>query len=171
MSTPRSKEGRTPRDSRVEMVELVLPNDANTMGNVLGGRVLHWIDLAAAIVAHRHCRSETVTVSLDQMSFLAPIKVGQLAVIAAKMTYTGRTSMEIRVDVQCEDLLSGERKQTSTAYLTFVAVDKQGRPAPVPPLVLETDEDRREWREAESRRAARLQSRPERPPTRETIQR
>jgi acyl-CoA hydrolase len=171
MSTPRSKEGRTPRDSRVEMVELVLPNDANTLGNVLGGRVLHWIDLAAAIVAHRHCRSEAVTVSLDQMSFLAPIKVGQLAVIAAKMTYTGRTSMEIRVDVQCEDLLSGERQKTSTAYLTFVAIDKQGRPAPVPPLVLETDEDRREWREAETRRAARWQSRPERPPTRETIQR
>ena len=171
MSTPRSKEGRTPRDSRVEMVELVLPNDANTMGNVLGGRVLHWIDLAAAIVAHRHCRSETVTVSLDQMSFLAPIKVGQLAVIAAKMTYTGRTSMEIRVDVQCEDLLSGVRQKTSTAYLTFVAVDKQGRPAPVPPLTLETDEDRREWAEAEARRAARLKSRPERPPTRETIQR
>jgi acyl-CoA hydrolase len=153
------------------MVELVLPNDANTMGNVLGGRVLHWIDLAAAIVAHRHCRSETVTVSLDQMSFLAPIKVGQLAVIAAKMTYTGRTSMEIRVDVQCEDLLSGERQKTSTAYLTFVAVDKQGRPAPVPPLTLETEEDRREWAEAEARRAARLKSRPERPPTRETIQR
>jgi len=153
------------------MVELVLPNDANTMGNVLGGRVLHWIDLAAAIVAHRHCRSETVTVSLDQMSFLAPIKVGQLAVIAAKMTYTGRTSMEIRVDVQCEDLLSGERQKTSTAYLTFVAIDKQGRPAPVPPLTLETEEDRREWADAEARRAARLKSRPERPPTRETIQR
>jgi acyl-CoA hydrolase len=171
MSTPRSKEGRTPRDSRVEMVELVLPNDANTLGNVLGGRVLHWIDLAAAIVAHRHCRSEAVTVSLDQMSFLAPIKVGQLAVIAAKMTYTGRTSMEIRVDVQCEDLLSGERQKTSTAYLTFVAIDKQGRPAPVPPLTLETEEDRREWADAEARRAARLKSRPERPPTRETIQR
>lgn len=171
MSTPRSENGRTPRDSRVEMVELVLPNDANTLGNVLGGRVLHWIDLAAAIVAHRHCRSETVTVSLDQMSFLAPIKVGQLAVIAARMTYTGRTSMEIRVDVQCEDLLTGERRQTSTAYLTFVAIDKQGRPAPVPPLVLETDDDRREAREAEGRRAARLNARPERPPTRETIQR
>ena len=99
------------------MVELVLPNDANTLGNVLGGRVLHWIDLAAAIVAHRHCRSETVTVSLDQMAFLAPIRVGQLAVIAARMTYAGRTSMEIRVDVTCEDLLTGERRPTSTAYL------------------------------------------------------
>jgi len=153
------------------MVELVLPNDANTQGNVLGGRVLHWIDLAAAIVAHRHCRTETVTVSLDQMSFLAPIRVGQLALIAARMTYTGRTSMEIRVDVQCEDLLTGARRQTSTAYLTFVAIDKQGRPAPVPPLVLETEDERREAREAEARRAERLKARPEKPPTRESIQR
>jgi len=143
------------------MVELVLPNDANTMGNVLGGRVLHWIDLAAAIVAHRHCRTETVTVSLDQMSFLAPIRVGQLAVIDARMTTTGRTSMEIRVDVTCEDLLSGTRQPTSTAYLTFVAVDKKGRPAPVPPLILETDEERREAREAERRREARLRARAE----------
>ena len=141
------------------MVELVLPNDANTHGNVLGGRVLHWIDLAAAIVAHRHCRTETVTVSLDQMSFLAPIKVGQLALISARMTNTGRTSMEIRVDVRCEDLLTGERKQTSTAYLTFVAIDKQGRPAPVPPLRLETEEDEREARAAKARRDERLKAR------------
>jgi acyl-CoA hydrolase len=148
------------------MVELVLPNDANTLGNVLGGRVLHWIDLAAAIVAHRHCRSETVTVSLDQMSFLAPIRVGQLAVIAARMTYTGRTSMEIRVDVTCEDLLTGERRPTSTAYLTFVAIDKKGRPAPVPPLILETEEERREARAASGRREARLQARPEHAPKR-----
>ncbi len=142
------------------MVELVLPNDANTMGNVLGGRVLHWIDLAAAIVAHRHCRSEAVTASMDEVSFRAPIRVGQMAAIAARMTFVGRTSMEIRVDVESEDLMSGERRQTSTAYLTFVAVDKLGRPATVPPLLLETDEDRREAKAAEARRAARLQSRP-----------
>jgi acyl-CoA hydrolase len=147
------------------MVEIVLPNDANTLGNVLGGRVLHWIDLAAAIVAHRHCRSETVTVSLDQMSFLAPIRVGQLALIRACMTYVHRTSMEIRVDVWSEDLLTGERRPTSTAYLTFVAVDKQGRPAPVPPLILETEEERREARAAEARRAARLETRPAQPPS------
>ena len=153
------------------MVEMVLPNDANTLGNVLGGRVLHWIDLAAAIVAHRHCRSETVTVSLDQMSFLAPIKVGQLALISARMTYAGRTSMEIRVDVRCEDLLTGEKKDTSTAYLTFVAIDKQGRPAPVPPLRLETEEDEREARAAEARRAARLKARPTHPSTGETTHR
>ena len=171
MSTPRSTDGRAPRESRVEMIEMVLPNDANTLGNVLGGRVLHWIDLAAAIVAHRHCRTEAVTVSLDQMSFLAPIRVGQLALIAARMTYTGRTSMEIRVDVQCEDLLSGTRQQTSTAYLTFVAIDKKGRPAPVPPLILETEEERREAREAEARRAARLNARPGLSATRESTHR
>jgi len=130
------------------MVELVLPNDANTMGNVLGGRVLHWIDLAAAIVAHRHSRTEAVTASMDEVSFLGPIRVGQLAVIAARMTFVGRSSMEIRVDVQSEDLLSGERRQTSTAYLTFVAVDKAGQPTEVPPLLYETEEEKREARAA-----------------------
>jgi acyl-CoA hydrolase len=141
------------------MVQLVLPNDANTLGNVLGGMVLHWIDLAAAVVAHRHCRSEAVTASIDQVSFLAPIRVGQVAMIAARMTYAGRTSMEIRVDVHSEDLLSGERQQTSTAYVTFVAIDGKGRPRPVPPLILETEDERREAREAETRRAARLSQR------------
>ncbi len=130
------------------------------MGNVLGGRVLHWIDLAAAIVAHRHCRTEAVTASMDEVSFLGPIRVGQIAVIAARMTYVGRTSMEIRVDVQSEDLMSGERRQTSTAYLTFVAVDKNGRPATVPPLLLETEDEKREAKAAEARRAARLKDRP-----------
>jgi acyl-CoA hydrolase len=141
------------------MVQLVLPNDANTLGNVLGGLVLHWIDLAAAIVAHRHSRSETVTASIDQVSFLAPIRVGQLAHIGARMTYTGRTSMEIRVDVQSEDLLTGERRQTSTAYVTFVAIDKSGRPKPVPPLLTETEEERREALAAGARRAERLRTR------------
>jgi acyl-CoA hydrolase len=121
--------------------------------------VLHWIDLAAAVVAHRHCRSEAVTASIDQVSFLAPIRVGQVAMIAARMTYAGRTSMEIRVDVQSEDLLSGERQQTSTAYVTFVAIDGKGRPKPVPPLILETEDERREARDAETRRAARLSQR------------
>ena len=141
------------------MVQLVLPNDANTLGNVLGGMVLHWIDLAAAVVAHRHCRTEAVTASIDQVSFLAPIRVGQLAVITGRMTFAGRTSMEIRVDVQREDLLTGERVQTSTAYLTFVSIDKRGRPRTVPPLLPETEEERREARHAEARRAGRLKAR------------
>jgi acyl-CoA hydrolase len=149
------------------MVQLVLPNDANTLGNVLGGRVLHWIDLAAAVAAHRHCRSEAVTVSLDQMSFLRPIRIGQLAVISGRLTQVWRSSMEIRVDVQCEDLLTGARKATSTAYLTFVAIDPAGRPAGVPPLRLTTEEERREARAAEGRRRARLRNRSPHPPKRE----
>jgi acyl-CoA hydrolase len=138
------------------MVQLVLPNDANTLGNVLGGMVLHWIDLAAAIVAHRHCRTQCVTASIDQVSFEAPIRIGQLAVITGRLTYAGRTSMEFRVDVQSEDLRTARRIQTSTAYLTFVALDEQGAPVPVPPLLLENEEERREARAAEARRAERL---------------
>jgi len=153
------------------MVELVLPNDANTMGNVLGGRVLHWIDLAAAIVAHRHCRCEAVTASMDEVSFLAPIRVGMMAVIGARMTWVGRTSMEIRVEVQSEDLMSGERRQTSTAYLTFVAVDAKGRPAVVPPLLLETEDEKREAKAADARRAARLKMRSSDATTEESSQR
>src|SRR2546422_146541 len=121
--------------------------------------------------ADRHCRTEAVTASMDEVSFLAPIRVGQLACIAARMTYVGRTSMEIRVDVQSEDLMSGERRQTSTAYLTFVAVDKSGRPADVPPLILETEEERLEAKAAEVRRAARLKSRAPVAIPRETQQR
>ena len=151
MCTPHSeaRRGKSPRETRVEMIELVLPNDANTMGNVLGGRVLHWIDLAAAIVAHRHCRTEAVTASMDDVSFLGPI----------------------RVDVQSEDLMSGARRQTSTAYLTFVAVDDKGRPTDVPPLLLETEDEKREARAAEGRRDARLQARGPAATTRETKQR
>jgi acyl-CoA hydrolase len=141
------------------MVQFVLPNDANTLGNVLGGMVLHWIDLAAAVVALRHCRTAAVTASIDQVSFHAPIRVGQVALITGCMTYTGRTSMEIRVDVESEDLMTGVRKKTSTAYLTFVAIDKKGHPIRVPPLRLTTAAERREARAAVARRAARLSDR------------
>jgi len=121
--------------------------------------VLHWIDLAAAIVAHRHCRTEAVTASMDEVSFLAPIRVGQMAVIKAHMTFVGRSSMEIRVDVQSEDLMTGERHQTMSSYLTFVAVDSKGCPTEVPPLLLETEDEKREAKAAEARRTARLKSR------------
>ena len=141
------------------MVELVLPNDANTMGNVLGGRVLHWIDLAAAIVAHRHCRTEAVTVSMDEVSFLVPIRVGQLACIAARMTYVGRTSMEVGVRVDAEELLTGRRRHTNSCYLTFVAVDRAGRPIEVPGLIPETPDEKRRYEAAKERRARRLEER------------
>jgi len=137
-------EAKSPEDSAIEMVELVLPNDANVLGNVLGGRVMHWIDLAAATAAHLHCRSICVTAAIEGLSFLNPIKVGQLARLSARVVFTGRTSLITRVVVSAEDMDTGERKLTSEAYLTFVNLGRDGKPKLVPPLKLLTDEDRRE---------------------------
>ena len=142
------------------MAQLVLPHEANVHGSVLGGTVMHWIDLAAAVAANRHCRRPVVTAAIDEMSFLAPINVGQLALIDACITLVDHSSMEIRVEVESEDLLSGERRHTSTAYVTFVALDPvTGRPTAVPPLILETDEERAEHARAVERRRARLERR------------
>jgi acyl-CoA hydrolase len=138
----------------------VLPQHANVHGSVLGGTVMHWIDLAAAVVANRHSRRPVVTASFDEMAFLAPILIGQLALIRARVTMTGKSSMEIRVDVESEDLLSGERRRTGTAFVTFVAIDPVTRkPVAVPPLELETDEERAEHARALERRRVRLQRR------------
>jgi acyl-CoA hydrolase len=154
------KEGRRVSDSAVEMAELVLPHQANVHGSVLGGTVMHWIDLAAAVVANRHSRRPVVTAAIDEMAFLAPIQVGQLALLRARITLVDRSSMEIRVDVESEDLLSGERRHTSTAYVTFVAIDPvTNRPVAVPPLVLETEQERLEHKRAVERRSARLERR------------
>jgi acyl-CoA hydrolase len=146
------------------MVELVLPHHANVHGSVLGGTVMHWIDLAAAVVANRHCRRPVVTAAIDGMSFHAPILVGQLALIRARITLVDTSSMEIRVEVDSEDLLSGERRHTSTAFVTFVAIDPiTRRPIGVPPLVLETDAEREEHALAQERRRVRLEQRSLRP--------
>jgi acyl-CoA hydrolase len=142
------------------MTQLVLPQHANVHGTVLGGTVMHWIDLAAAVVANRHSRRPVVTASIDEMSFLAPIMVGQLAAIRARITLVDRSSMEIRVDVESEDLLSGERRHTSTAYLTFVALDPvTKRPATVPALELDTPDEHAEHARALARRKLRLERR------------
>jgi acyl-CoA hydrolase len=142
------------------MTELVLPNDANVHGTVLGGKVMHWIDMAAAVTANRHSRRPVVTAAIDEMSFLAPIHVGQLALLHARITLVDHSSMEIRVDVESEDLLTGEHRHTSTAFVTFVALDPvTRRPTPVPPLVLETEADREEHRKAIERRRLRLERR------------
>ncbi len=147
-------------DSATEMTQLVLPQHANVHGSVLGGTVMHWIDLAAAVVANRHSRRPVVTAAIDEMAFLAPIQIGQLALIRARITLADRSSMEICVDVESEDLLTGERRHTSTAYVTFVALDPvTRRPVAVPPLVLETDEERREHAAAMERRRRRLEHR------------
>ena len=163
MSPQSVTEGRRVSESATEMTQLVLPQHANVHGTLLGGTVMHWVDLAAAIVANRHSRRPVVTAAVDEMSFLAPINVGQVALIHARMTFVDRSSMEIRDDVKSEDVLTGERRTTGTAYVTFVALDPvTRRPTPVPPLVLETDEDRAEHARALARRQDRLDRRKQR---------
>jgi acyl-CoA hydrolase len=142
------------------MTQLVLPQHANVHGSVLGGTVMHWVDLAAAIVANRHSRRPVVTAAFDEMAFLAPIQIGQVALLRARLTLVDRSSMEIRVDVESEDMLSGERRTTGTAFVTFVALDPvTHRPSPVPPLVLATEAERAEHVRALERRRLRLERR------------
>lgn len=138
------------------MVEVVLPNDANLLGNILGGKVMHLIDIAGAIAAHRHSRSQVVTASVDSLDFLHPVRVGQIILLRAFVTRAFHTSMEVEVNVYLEDYIQGERRQTSSAFLTYVALDNSGKPARVPPLLPETTEERRRYREALKRRRRRL---------------
>jgi acyl-CoA hydrolase len=137
-------------------VQVALPNDANPMGFVLGGTVMHLIDLTGAVAAHRHARCPMVTAAVDDLQFLHPIQVGDLIILRARVTAAFRTSLEVEVEVFTERLLTGERKRTSLAHLTFVTLPKDGARVPVPPVRLETDEDHRKAREAETRRAARM---------------
>jgi acyl-CoA hydrolase len=148
--------GKPVSASRTEMTEVVLPQDANVFGNILGGRVMHLVDIAAAITAHRHCRSMAVTASVDHIDFRNPIRVGEVIMLKASLNRAFHTSMEIGVKVFSEDVLTGEKKHTTSAYVTFVAVDENRRPRPVPQVICETDEDRRRFREALVRREYRL---------------
>ncbi len=138
------------------MTQLVLPNDANTHGNVLGGKVMHEIDLTGAIAAFRHCRKPVVTVSVDSVRFLHPVKVGQLMLLEAVITRAFRTSMEVQVEVRSENPLTGVQKRTCSAYLTFVAIDTAGRPSAVPPLIPKNPEEERRSEAALKRREYRL---------------
>lgn len=138
------------------MVQVVLPNDANPLGYILGGTVMHLIDIAAAIACFRHARQRVVTAAVDGLQFLHPIKVGDLIILKAEVSATFRTSMEVEVRVMSEKTLTGERMLTSHAYLTFVAIDADGRRVEVPDLVLETDAQRTRAQEAEGRRQQRL---------------
>jgi acyl-CoA hydrolase len=147
---------KTVDESRVEMVEVVLPNDANPLGNILGGKVMHLIDIAGAIAAHRHARSMLVTVSVDNLDFTLPILVGQLIILRAHVTRVFHTSVEVSVRVYREDYITGERHQTSSAFVTYVAVDKDGRPQPIPPVLPRSAEEKRDYREALVRRRHRL---------------
>jgi acyl-CoA hydrolase len=153
---------RSVAESRVEMVELVLPNDANPLGHLLGGKVMHLVDIAAAIAAHRHCRCPVVTASVDRINFLHPVRVGEIIILQASVNHAAHTSMDVGVRVLSEDLDTGDRLHTASAYATFVALAESGRPVAVPQLVLESDEDRRRFREAAVRRAVRLRERADR---------
>src|SRR3954464_1498616 len=148
-------------DSETEMVQVVLPNDANPLGFILGGTVMHLIDIAGAIACHRHTRSLLVTAAVDDLQFLHSIKVGDLIILKARVTCVFKTSLEVQVDVFSEETLTGRRQLTSRAYLTFVAIDKSGERVPVPPLIVETDEERRICEEAHARRAQRLRKKEE----------
>ena len=147
------------RDSATEMVQVVLPNDANPLGFILGGTVMHLIDIAGAIAGHRHTRSLLVTAAVDGLQFLHPIKVGDLIILNSRVTCVFTTSLETQVDVYSEETLTGRRQLTSRAYLTFVATSPDGRRIEVPPLLVETDEERRVCEEARVRRAERLKNR------------
>jgi len=153
------EEGRRVSETRVEVAEMMLPQHANLAGNVHGGMIMKMIDDAAGVVAFRHCRGNAVTASIDRLDFHAPVYVGNLVVLKASMNYVGRTSMEVGVRVEAEDPKTGVVRHTASAYLTFVALDEHGKPRPVPPLVLETDEDRRRWDAALHRREERMRTR------------
>ena len=147
---------RPVRESASEWSEMALPNDANPLGYLLGGRVMHLVDMAGALAAMRHCRCPVVTAAVDSMRFLEPIHIGQLIVLKSSVNRAFRTSMEVGVKVFVEDLVTGERKHTSSAYLTFVAIDGKGGRLPVPCIIAETEEEKRRFRQAGERREYRL---------------
>ena len=149
------------KDSQVEMTELVLPNDANPFGFLLGGRLMQWIDICAAISAMKHAGMVAVTASVDELNFLCPIKVGEVVILKASVNRVFRTSMEVGVKVYAMNPLTGELRHANTAYLTFVTVDKDGRPVPAPPIVPETEEEKRRYEEALIRREQRLRHKEE----------
>lgn len=148
--------GRSPGESAVTLAQLMLPDDANPSGDVHGGVVMKLVDTAAGLAAMRHARSRCVTVAMDSMTFEAPVHIGDLLHLSACLTWTGRTSMEIEVTVEAENILAGTRRRTSVAYLVYVALGPDARPRPVPPLLPASDEDRQRWAAAERRRAVRM---------------
>jgi len=148
--------GKMVAESRTTMTEVVLPNDTSAYGMILGGKVMHLIDMAGAVAAFRHCRTPVVTVSVDSVRFLNPIKVGHLVLLEAVVTRAFTTSMEVEVQVQSEDPLTGKRIKTSDAFLTFVAINEAGRPTAIPPLIPETEEEKKRYEAALERRNRRL---------------
>lgn len=143
---------KTPSASAVEMTELVLPNDTNLLGNLLGGRMMHWMDIAAAMAATRHSNKTVVTVKVDCIDFKHPVRMGEIVTLKARLIWVGRTSIEVIIHAFTENPKQGTVTSTNTAYFTFVALDDQGNPTPVPKLTPETEEEWEEYRRAEQRR-------------------
>src|SRR5438046_10736899 len=154
---PRS--AKTVKESQHESSELMMPQDANNLGHIFGGVILSLMDKTAAISAFRHSRASVVTASIDRVDFREPIHLGDLVVMKASVNYVGRTSMEVGVRVEAEELLSGRRRHTNSCYLTFVAVDRNGRPIRIPGVVPETPDELRRFHAAEQRRKVRLAER------------
>src|SRR5687768_18600538 len=150
---------RTVRESQHETSQIMMPGDANNLGHVFGGVVLAMLDKTAAVAAIRHSRSACVTASIDRVDFREPIHLGDLVVMKASVNYVGRTSMEVGVRVEAEDLQTGSRRHTNSCYLTFVAVDKNHRPMEIPSIVPETDDEKRRYQAAQERRRRRLEER------------
>ena len=144
------------RESVSDYTELALPNDANVLGNLLGGKIMHLVDLAGAIAAIRHCRHPVVTASVDHMDFIHPVKIGQMIRLRSSVNRAFTTSMEVGVKVWVEDLLSGAEKHVSSAFLTFVAINRDGSRVPVPPVIAETPDEQRRYEQAGERREYRL---------------
>jgi len=150
-----SMEAKKVADSRVTMTQVMSPQDANLYGNVHGGVIMRLIDVAAGVAAVRHCRTNVVTASIERLDLHEPIYIGDLVTLKASLNMAGRTSMEVGVRVEAENLRTGEIRWTASAYLTLVALGKDGRPTPVPPLILETEQDIKRNCEAKLRRDAR----------------
>ena len=151
-----TEQGKRTSESQVTISQVMLPTDANAYGNVHGGVIMKLVDDAGAIVATRHSRSIVVTVAVDSMTFLSPIYVGNLVTLTAALSYVGRTSMEVEVLVEAEDPLTGDKTHTNTAYLVYVALDGDGQPREVPPLIAESEDERQRIARGQERQKARL---------------
>jgi len=149
----------TPEQTRCVMTQIVMPMHTNGMSGVMfGGVMMQWIDVCAGVAAMRHAAGAVLTASIDRLDFLSPVRVGEIVILNAQVNYTGKTSMEVGCRVETEDMRSGTRRYVTKAYLTFVAVDGVGRPRPIQPLELVSEDDRRRHADAEFRRAARLRA-------------
>ena len=159
MTDDHPRAAKTVRESQHESSELMMPQDANNLGHIFGGVILSMMDKTAAIAAFRHSRASVVTASIDRVDFREPIHLGDLVVMKASVNYVGRSSMEVGVRVEAEELLTGRRRHTNSCYLTFVAVDRNGRPIDVPELTPETEDEQRRYAAAQERRRRRLEER------------